>query len=97
MSALSKVEMSVSAPFWEFGGCHFDGRGCDEQMRADPKGTSRRLLLRAVFRRKPTGRSRMHTLDARGGVSGFGPRPAFEPLDNRARLLWEAAGQEAAN
>jgi hypothetical protein len=25
MSALSKVEMSVSAPFWEFGDCHFDG------------------------------------------------------------------------
>jgi hypothetical protein len=23
MSALSKVEMSVSAPFWEFGGCFF--------------------------------------------------------------------------
>src|SRR5882762_7573950 len=27
MSALSKVEMSISAPFWEFGGCHFDGHG----------------------------------------------------------------------
>jgi hypothetical protein len=36
MSALSKVEMSVSAPFWEFGGCHFDGRGGDEQARAEP-------------------------------------------------------------
>ncbi len=23
--------MSVSAPFWEFGGCHFDGYGGDEQ------------------------------------------------------------------
>src|SRR5258708_40004704 len=30
MSALSKVEMSVSAPFWEFGGCYFDGHGGDE-------------------------------------------------------------------
>jgi hypothetical protein len=30
MSALSKVEMSVSAPFWEFGGCYFDGHGDDE-------------------------------------------------------------------
>ena len=36
MSALSKVEMSVSAPFWEFGGCHFDGHGGDEQARAEP-------------------------------------------------------------
>jgi hypothetical protein len=36
MSALSKVEMSVSAPFWEFGGCHFDGHGDDEQARAEP-------------------------------------------------------------
>jgi hypothetical protein len=27
MSALSIVEMSVSAPFWEFGGCYFDGHG----------------------------------------------------------------------
>ena len=36
MSALSKVEMSVSAPFWEFGGCHFDGHGGDEQARAKP-------------------------------------------------------------
>ena len=35
MSALSKVEMSVSAPFWEFGGCHFDGHGGDEQARAE--------------------------------------------------------------
>jgi hypothetical protein len=35
MSALSKVEMSVSA-FWEFGGCHFDGHGGDEQARAEP-------------------------------------------------------------
>jgi hypothetical protein len=36
MSALSKVEMSVSALFWEFGGCHFDGHGGDEQARAEP-------------------------------------------------------------
>jgi hypothetical protein len=36
MSALSKVEMSVSAPFWEFGGCNFDGHGGDEQARAEP-------------------------------------------------------------
>ena len=36
MSALSKVEMSVSAPFWEFGGCYFDGHGGDEQARAEP-------------------------------------------------------------
>jgi hypothetical protein len=36
MSALSKVEMSVSAPFWELGGCHFDGHGGDEQARAEP-------------------------------------------------------------
>ena len=36
MSALSKVEMSVSAPFWEFGGGHFDGHGGDEQARAEP-------------------------------------------------------------
>ena len=36
MSALSKVEMSVSAPFWESGGCHFDGHGGDEQARAEP-------------------------------------------------------------
>jgi hypothetical protein len=36
MSALSKVEMSVSAPFWEFGGCHFNGHGDDEQARAEP-------------------------------------------------------------
>jgi hypothetical protein len=36
MSALSKVEMSVSAPFWEFGGCHFDGHGGDEQARVEP-------------------------------------------------------------
>jgi hypothetical protein len=36
MSALSKVEMSVSAPFWEFGGCRFDGHGGDEQARAEP-------------------------------------------------------------
>ena len=36
MSALSKVEMSVSPPFWEFGGCHFDGHGGDEQARAEP-------------------------------------------------------------
>jgi hypothetical protein len=36
MSALSKVEMSVSAPFWEFGGCYFDGHGDDEQARAEP-------------------------------------------------------------
>jgi hypothetical protein len=36
MSALSKVEMSVSAPFWEFGGCHFDGHGVDEQARTEP-------------------------------------------------------------
>jgi hypothetical protein len=36
MSALSKVEMSVSTPFWEFGGCHFDGHGGDEQARAEP-------------------------------------------------------------
>jgi hypothetical protein len=35
MSALSKVEMSVSTPFWEFGGCHFDGHGGDEQARAE--------------------------------------------------------------
>jgi hypothetical protein len=35
MSALSKVEMSVSPPFWEFGGCYFDGHGGDEQARAD--------------------------------------------------------------
>jgi hypothetical protein len=33
MSALSKVEMSVSAPFWEFGGCYFDGHRGDEQAR----------------------------------------------------------------
>jgi hypothetical protein len=31
----SKVEMSVSAPFWEFGGCNFDGHGGDEQARAE--------------------------------------------------------------
>src|SRR4030088_2262231 len=31
MSALSKVEMSVSAPFWEFGGCYFDGHGGDKR------------------------------------------------------------------
>jgi hypothetical protein len=36
MSALSKVEMSVSAPFREFGGCHFDGHGVDEQARTEP-------------------------------------------------------------
>src|SRR6266404_2249740 len=36
MSALSKVEMSASAPFWEFGGCYFDGHGGDEQARAEP-------------------------------------------------------------
>ena len=36
MSALGKVEMSVSAPFWEFGGCHFDGHGGDEQARVEP-------------------------------------------------------------
>ena len=36
MSALSKVEMSVSPPSWEFGGCHFDGHGGDEQARAEP-------------------------------------------------------------
>jgi hypothetical protein len=36
MSALSKVEMSVSAPFWELGGCYFDGHGDDEQARAEP-------------------------------------------------------------
>src|ERR1700722_10612877 len=36
MSALSKVEMSVSAPVWDFGGCHFDGHGGDEQARAEP-------------------------------------------------------------
>jgi hypothetical protein len=35
MSALSKVEMSVSAPFWEFGGCHFDGHGGDEHRIID--------------------------------------------------------------
>src|SRR6266403_2322195 len=40
MSALSKVEMSVSAPFWEFGGCYFDGHGGDEQARAEPSGCS---------------------------------------------------------
>jgi len=31
MSELSKVEMSASAPFWEFGCCHFDGHGGDER------------------------------------------------------------------
>jgi hypothetical protein len=36
MSALSKVEMSVSAPFWGFGDCYFDGHGDDEQARAEP-------------------------------------------------------------
>jgi hypothetical protein len=36
MSALSKVEMSVSAPFSEFGGCHFDEHGGDEQARTEP-------------------------------------------------------------
>lgn len=36
MSALSKVEMPVSAPFWELGGFHFDGLGVDEQARAEP-------------------------------------------------------------
>src|ERR1700680_1113991 len=43
MSALSKVEMSVSAPFWEFGGCHFDGHGGDEQARADSHQSSASL------------------------------------------------------
>jgi hypothetical protein len=36
VSALSKVEMSVSPPFWEFGAGHFDGHGGDEQARAEP-------------------------------------------------------------
>jgi hypothetical protein len=36
MSALSKVEMSVSPPFCEFGGCHFDGHNGDEQTPAEP-------------------------------------------------------------
>ena len=30
--------MSVSAPFWEFGGCHFDGHGGDEQARLAKHG-----------------------------------------------------------
>jgi alginate O-acetyltransferase complex protein AlgI len=40
MSALSKVEMSVSGPFWGFGGCRFDERGVDEQARAEPSRSS---------------------------------------------------------
>jgi hypothetical protein len=40
MSALSKVQMSVSDPFWGFGGCHFDERGVDEQARTEPSRCS---------------------------------------------------------
>jgi hypothetical protein len=36
MSALSKVQMSVSSSFGDVGGCCFDERGVDEQARADP-------------------------------------------------------------
>ena len=36
MSALSKVQMSVSSPLGDFGGCHFDERGVDEQTRTEP-------------------------------------------------------------
>ena len=35
MSALSKVQMSVSGPFWGFGGCRFDERDVDEQARTE--------------------------------------------------------------
>jgi hypothetical protein len=55
MSALSKVEMSVSAPFWEFGGCHFDGLGVDEQRELNrldvlARLDSDRLTARAICR-----------------------------------------------
>src|ERR1700738_2901564 len=56
MSALSKVEMSVSTPFWEFGGCHFDGHGGDEQARAEamfggrPSFGGRSLHCNSAFR-----------------------------------------------
>lgn len=36
MSALSKVQMSVSGPCGDCGGCHFNERGVDEQARAEP-------------------------------------------------------------
>src|SRR3984957_10190957 len=45
MSALSKVEMSLSPPFWEFGGCHFDGHGGDEQARADASTQLQRYAM----------------------------------------------------
>src|ERR1700740_1375065 len=40
MSALSKIEMSVSAPFWEFGGCRFDGHGGDELRHSSSNALS---------------------------------------------------------
>jgi hypothetical protein len=43
MSALSKVEMSVSTPFWEFGGFHFDGHGGDEHLTASMAALSQSL------------------------------------------------------
>jgi hypothetical protein len=36
MSALSKVQMSVSGPSGDVGGCRFDECGVDEQARAKP-------------------------------------------------------------
>jgi hypothetical protein len=36
MSELSKVQMSVSSPSGDFGGCRFDGRSVDEQARTEP-------------------------------------------------------------
>jgi hypothetical protein len=71
MSALSKVEMSVSAPFWEFGGCHFDGHGGDEQP------THRRRGVELLGDRNERDRLGIKGLDQFGEI---GERPG-QPVD----------------
>jgi hypothetical protein len=63
MSALSKVEMSVSTPFWEFGGCHFDGHSDDEQARGEAVLLGVDCVIRGLHSLQHDGEVQLYAFD----------------------------------